>query len=110
MALAITAPVPVTHSGESDPAQYPQVSAGSAFPDIVGTMDTSAGNLDVTISSPVMAGQVKVTLTATLLAFTTAGKLQFIPSSPGLYTVTVKDVTSGNSVSVQIQVFGSEGL
>ena len=52
MALAITAPVPVTHSGESDPAQYPESVTGKAFPDIVGTNTTSGGNITVQITGP----------------------------------------------------------
>lgn len=106
MALAITAPVTVTHAGEVDPALTPQGTEGTAFPDFVGTTDTSGGNVDVTISSPVMGCQVKVTVTATVFAFTTAGKLQFIPAAPGMYTVSCKDVTSGNTVTTTIEVFG----
>jgi hypothetical protein len=110
MALAVTAPVPVTHSGESDPAQYPQVIAGTAFPDIVGTTDTSGGNVEVTISGENAGATVKVTVVATVFAFTTAGKLAYTPSGPGMYQVSVKDVTSGNTVVTNVQVFGSEGV
>ena len=110
MALAITAPVPVTHAGEVDPALYPQGSVGTAFPDIVGTCTTSGGVVKVKITADEVLADVTVSVTATLLAFTTAGILSYIPGAPGMYTVTVTDVTAGTSVTTQIQVYQSSGV
>lgn len=111
MATTITAPVPVTHSGEYDPALTPQVVVGQAFPDIVGACTTSAGSVKINITAPVDGiPDVTVTLTATLLTYTSAGKLAYIPSSPGKYKVVVTDVTAVESVTVYIQVEESEGV
>jgi len=110
MAVTITAPVPVAHAGESDPALYPQVSVGTAFPDIVGATTTSGGNVNINIAAPEVLADVTVTIVATLLAYTSAGKLKYVPGAPGLYTVTVTDVTSGDKLVTQIEVFGSEGV
>jgi hypothetical protein len=107
MALAITAPVPVAHSGEQDPAQYAESIVGAALPDVVGTTTTSGGNVTVEVSSDVANADVSVTFAATVFAFTSAGKLSYIPGAPGLYTVKVTDVTAGTSVSTQIEVFES---
>jgi hypothetical protein len=105
MAVTITAPVPVTHSGETDPALYPQVIGGSAFPDIVGANTTSGGSIKVTISAPEDGvPTVSVFVTATLLAYTTAGKLVYVPDLPGLYTVTVLDVSAAVSAVTTIEV------
>ena len=111
MALAITAPVKqAARSGEYDPALYAQAVMGSAFPDIVGTCTTSGGQVSVNIAADEVAADVTVTVTATLLAFTTASILKYIPGAPGLYTVTVTDVTAATSTTTQIEVFGSEGV
>lgn len=110
MATTITAPVPVTHSGESDPAQYPQVIAGQQFPDIVGASTTAAGNIKVAISSGEANVDVEVTVVAAANAYTTANKLKYTAAAPGLYTVTVTDVTAGEVATTKVQVFGSEGV
>jgi|SwirhisoilCB2_FD_contig_31_35137821_length_550_multi_3_in_0_out_0_1 sarcosine oxidase gamma subunit len=105
MALAITAPVPVAHSGESDPAQFAEALVGEALPDIVGTTDTSGGNVKIEVSGPQV--DAAITFAATLFAFSTAGKLMVVPQAPGMYSVKVTDVTSGNEVDSQIEVFES---
>lgn len=111
MALAITAPVPVTHSGEVDPALTPQSEVGVPLADIVGTMTTSAGVAKVRISAAESGvPDVTVSVTATLLAFTTAGILSYIPQALGMYTVSVTDVTAGTTVTTTIEVFSSEGV
>lgn len=110
MPTTVTAPVPVTHAGESDPAIYVQSIVGSAFPDIVGTNTTSGGNINVEIYGPQANVDVVVTVVATTTTFTTAGKLKYIPLAPGLYTVKVTDIAAAQVAVMQIQVFGSEGV
>ncbi len=111
MPTTITAPVPVTHAGESDPAQFVQSIVGAALPDIVGASTTAAGNINVRYSAPIDGiPDVTVTVVAAANAYTTAGKVAYVPTVPGLYTVTVTDVTAGQSVASVIQVFESEGV
>lgn len=111
MATTITAPVPVVHSGEYDPALTPQISAGSLFPDFVGACTTSAGNIRIRVTAPVDGiPDVAITFAATLLTYTSAGKLAYIPTVPGKYKVDVTDITAGETATVYIQVMESEGV
>lgn len=111
MATTITAPVPVTHSGEYDPALTPQTVVGAPLPDVVGACTTSAGSVNVRITCPVDGvPDVTVTLTATLLTYTSAGKLSYIPSYPGKYRMDVTDVAAAETATVYIQVEETEGV
>lgn len=110
MAVAITAPVaPTPASGEVDVPLFAEVSQGQALPDVVGTTTTSGGNVKVEITSP-EGPYVSVVFAATLLAFTSAGKLSYVPNTGGKHTITVTDVTSGDKSSTTVLVQLSEGV
>ena len=109
MATTITAPVAVTHAGEYDPALTPQSVMGQALPDIVGGCTTTAGQIKVTISND-NAPDVSIFLTAASNLYTSAAKLAYVPNTPGMYKVTVLDVTAGETVTTTIEVFQSAGV
>lgn len=105
MATTITAPVvPAPASGQQNVQQYVESTTGKALPDIVGASTTAAGNIKIDISGPDEA-EASVTIAAAANAYTTAGKFQYIPNKPGLYKITVTDVTAGETAETTVEVF-----
>lgn len=104
MATTITAPVvPAAQPGQQNLQQYPQSNVGEPLPDITGASTTAAGNMKIEITGEDL--DVSFVVAAAANAYTTAGKFSYIPERPGLYKVTVTDVTADETVETTVEVF-----
>ena len=104
MATTITAPVvPAAQPGQQNVQQYPQSLVGEPLPDITGASTTAAGSIKIEITAEEL--DVRFYVTAATNAYTTANKFSFVPEKPGLYTITVTDVTAAETVEATVEVF-----